>query len=171
MDVPAILCALPREWRRLLSPAMAKEWFEAHFHPDRFPWRRRIASGLAYYSAALFYAGFPLPQREMGTRRTLRYMGSLMDQGWCVLIFPEGDRTHTGELLPFRPGTAMLAAHTHVPVVPVRLQGLEKVFHRDAHWPSHGRVTVTFGKPLTMEGEDYLAATKRLEDVVRGLGS
>ncbi len=170
MDVPAVLCALPPEWRRRVAPAMAKEWFEPHFHPERYsPWRR-FTSGLQYYSAALLYNAFPIPQREMGARRTLRYMGSLMDQGWCVLIFPEGDRTHAGELLPFRPGTAMLAAQTRVQVVPVRLEGLEKVFNREAHWPSHGRVKVTFGAPLTIEGDDYTAETKRLEDAVRGLG-
>ena len=94
-----------------------------------------------------------------------------MDQGCCVLIFPEGDRTHAGELLPFRPGTAMLASQTRVPVLPVRLEGLERVFNREARWPSHGPVKVTFGAPLTIEGDDYAAATKRLEDAVRELGS
>ncbi len=170
MDVPAVLCALPQEWRSKVAPAMAKEWFEPHFHPSRYSRWRRFISGLEYYSAALFYNAFPIPQHEMGARRTLRYMGSLMDQGWCVLIFPEGDRTHAGELLPFRPGTAMLASQTRVPVVPVRLEGLERVFNREARWPSHGPVKVSFGKPLTIEGDDYAAGTKKLEDAVRGLG-
>jgi long-chain acyl-CoA synthetase len=170
MDVPAVLCALPAEWRGRVAPAMAKEWFEPHFHPSRYSRWRRLVSGLQYYSAALFYNAFPIPQRELGARQTLRYMGSLMDAGFCVLIFPEGDRTRAGELLPFRPGTAMLASQTRVPVVPVRLEGLEKVFNREARWPSRGRVKVTFGAPLTIEGDDYAAATKRLEDAVRQLG-
>ena len=148
---------------------MAKEWFEPHFHPDRYsPWRR-FTSGLQYYSATLFFNAFPLPQREMGARRTLRYMGSLTDEGLCVLIFPEGDRTHAGELLPFRPGVAMLASRARVPVVPVRLQGLERVFHRDAHWPTHAPSKVTFGAPLILEGDDYAAEAKRVEDAVRRL--
>ncbi len=115
MDVPAILYALPAEWRSRLAPAMAKEWFEPHFHPERYSLWKRFTSGLQYYSATLFFNAFPLPQREMGARRTLRYMGSLTDEGLCVLIFPEGDRTHAGELLPFRPGVAMLAARTRYP--------------------------------------------------------
>lgn len=170
MDVPAILCALPAEWRGRIAPAMAKEWFEPHFHPSRYSFWKRFTSGLQYYSAALLYNAFPLPQRDIGARRSLRYMGSLMDEGWCVLIFPEGDRTRAGEIHPFRPGTAMLASQVHVPVVPVRIEGLEKIFGRDAHWPSHGRVKVIFGAPLKMEGDDYTAATKELEDAVRGLG-
>jgi long-chain acyl-CoA synthetase len=168
MDVPAILYALPPEWRSRLAPAMAKEWFEPHFHAGRYSRWKRFTSGLQYYSATLFFNAFPLPKRE-SARRTLRYMGSLTDEGLCVLIFPEGDRTHAGEILPFFPGVAMLAARTRIPVVPVRLQGLERVFHRDAHWPTHAPSKVTFGAPLMLEGVDYAAEAKRLEDAVRNL--
>ena len=170
MDVPAILCALPSKWRDRLAPAMGQDWFRPYFYPARFSLWRRIGSAMQYYSAVLFYNAFPLPQTDIGARGAFRYMGSLMDHGLCVLIFPEGDRTHHGELLPFRQGTAMLAAQMHVPVVPVRIVGLEKVLNRDAYWPSHGKVNVAFGKPLTIEGEDYSAATKILEEAVRELG-
>jgi long-chain acyl-CoA synthetase len=169
MDVPAIFCALPSKWRERVTPAMAKEWFEAHFHPRGHSWATRFGTGLAYFVSALLFNAFPLPQREMGARRTLRYMGELTSQGWCVLIFPEGDRTHAGELHPFRPGVAMLASHVRVPVVPVRIEGLERVLHRDARWPSHGRVKVTFGAPLMLQGDDYSAEAKKLEEAVRRL--
>lgn len=169
MDVPAIFCALPSKWRERVAPAMAKEWFEAHFHPRGHSLLTRFGTSLAYFVSSLFFNAFPLPQREMGARRTLRYMGELTSQGWCVLIFPEGDRTHAGELHPFRPGVAMLASHVRVPVVPVRIEGLERVLHRDARWPSHGRVKVTFGAPLILHGDDYTAEAKRLEEVVRCL--
>jgi long-chain acyl-CoA synthetase len=169
MDVPAILYALPPEWRARVAPAMAKEWFVPHFHPGDYSLWKRFTSGFQYYSAALFFNAFPLPQKEMGARRTLRYMGSLTDEGLCVLIFPEGDRTHAGEILPFRPGVAMLASRARIPVVPVRLEGLEKVFHRDAHWPSHAPSKVAFGAPLVLEGGDYAAEAKRVEDAVRRL--
>jgi len=169
MDVPAILCALPPEWRGCLAPAMAKEWFVPHFHTERFSMWKRFTSGLQYYSATLFFNAFPLPQHGMGARRTLRYMGSLTDEGWCVLIFPEGDRTRAGEIHPFLPGVAMLASRTRVPVVPVRLQGLERVFHRDAHWPTHAPSKVSFGAPLSIAGDDYAAEAKRVEDAVRSL--
>ncbi len=36
-DVPAILSALPPKWRYRLAPAMAKEFFDAHFHPGNYP--------------------------------------------------------------------------------------------------------------------------------------
>ncbi|HEX5430955.1 MAG TPA: lysophospholipid acyltransferase family protein, partial [Bryobacteraceae bacterium] len=128
-----------------------------------------FTSGLQYYLATLFYNAFPLPQREAGAGRSLHYMGELIGQGWCVLIFPEGDRTRRGEMYPFQPGVAMLASHARVPVVPVRIQGLERVLNRDARWPSHGRVKVSFGAPLTLQGTGYSAEAKRLEQAVRAL--
>ena len=170
MDVPVVECALPREWRNRLAPAMGTGWFGPRYQPAQFSAWRRFTSALQYYSAVLFYNAFPLPQHDIGARGAFRHMGSLMDEGLCVLIFPEGDRTHHGELLPFRPGTAMLASQVHVPVVPVRLEGMEKLLNRDARWPSHARVKVSFGAPLSMEGDDYVAATKELEDAVRRLG-
>ena len=63
----------------------------------------------------------------------------------------------------------MLASRTRVPVVPVRLEGLERVFHRDAHWPSHAPSKVTFGAPLLIEGGDYAAEARKVEDAVRHL--
>jgi long-chain acyl-CoA synthetase len=171
LDVPVILCALLAKWRNRIAPAMSKEFFDAHFHPARFSMYRRFINSLQYYLSTLFFNAFPLPQRELGARRTLRYMGELLSQGWCVVIFPEGDRTRAGELHPFQPGVAMLASQTRVPVVPVRIEGLERVLHRDAHWPTHGPVKVAFGPPMKLEGSDYGELTRRLQDAVRRAGT
>jgi len=170
MDVPAILCALPSRWRNRLAPAMAKEFFEAHFHPRRFSAYRRFTSGLQYYLATLFFNAFPLPQRELGAHRALRYMGELVGQGWCVLIFPEGDRTRAGEMHPFQAGAAMLASQARVPVVPVHIEGLDRVLHREARWPTRGPVRIAFGPPLKLQGSDYGDQTRILEAAVERAG-
>ncbi len=96
MDTPVIMAALPRHWRYRLAPAMAKEFFKAHFHPHEYGLLLRIATSTAYYLAALVFNAFPLPQREAGARQTLRYMGELLEDGFSVLIFPEGHHTDTG---------------------------------------------------------------------------
>ena len=46
-----------------------------------------------------------------------------------MLIFPEGERHATGAMDAFRPGVGMIGARLDVPVVPVRLEGLDKVLH------------------------------------------
>ena len=169
LDVPAILCALPPHWRYRVAPAMAKEFFDAHFHPTNYPWRKRFTNGLNYYLAALVFYAFPLPQREAGAREALRYAGDLASDGNCILIFPEGKRTDAGEILPFQPGVGMLAARLRVPVVPIRIVGLERVLHKSAGFPKPGRVRVRFGPALRIEGDDYAVLAKQIEDAVRKL--
>jgi long-chain acyl-CoA synthetase len=65
----------------------------------------------------------------------------------------------------------MIAARLRVPVVPVRLDGLDRVLHHTWRWPARGPVRVTFGPPLHLEGEEYAALAARIEDAVRMLGS
>jgi long-chain acyl-CoA synthetase len=167
MDTPAILMALPPQWRYRVAPAMAKDFFDAHFHPERHPWRKVIALRAGYYLAALFFNAFPIPRREAGTRETLRYIGELVSEGFSILIFPEGQISHKGDVLPFQPGVGMLAARLNVPVVPVRLKGLDRILHPTWHMARPGRATVTFGTPLTLQGQDYAGLARQVEDAVR----
>jgi long-chain acyl-CoA synthetase len=168
-DVPAILAALPPKWRYRVAPAMAKEFFEAHFQPEKYSRTEWFTNGLNYYLAALVFQAFPLPQRQAGTRDALRYAGDLASDGKCILIFPEGRRTDAGEIGHFQPGAGMLAARLHVPVVPVRLEGLERVLHKSAKYATPGKVRVKFGPALSLAGDDYAALAKKIEDAVRSL--
>ncbi|HYT64988.1 MAG TPA: AMP-binding protein [Vicinamibacterales bacterium] len=169
LDTPAILMALPPRWRYRVAPAMAKDFFDAHFHPERHPWSKVLTLRSAYYLAALFFNAFPIPRREAGTRETLRYIGDLVSNGFSILIFPEGHISHQGDVLPFQPGVGMLASRLNVPVVPVRLQGLDRVLHPTWRMARPGRATVTFGAPVTLRGQDYRALTKQVEEAVKAL--
>ena len=166
-DVPSILWALPAAWRYRATPAMAKEFFDAHFHPHRHSWAARFRSGLSYFLASLVFNGFPLPQREAGARDALRYAGELLGEGYCIVIFPEGKRTVDGGIFPFQPGVGMLASRLRVPVVPVRLEGLDKVLHSTARMATPGRAVVKFGAPIKLDGEDYAGLAQQVEDAVR----
>ncbi len=169
MDVPVILASLPRSLRRRIAPAMSKEYFAAHFHPRGISFGKRFTNSLQYYLAALYFNAFPIPQRESGTRQTMRYMGDLVSEGWSVLIFPEGDRTNAGEIKRFQPGVGMIGSRLAVPVIPVRIVGLERVLHKTARRATRGAVEVIFGKPLRLQGEDYAKLAKDVEVVVRAL--
>ncbi len=161
MDVPAILAALPARWRYRGAPAMSKEFFRDHFHGHRF------TNSLNYFLAALFFNAFPIPQREAGALETMRYMGELVNEGWCILIFPEGKMTDNGEIAPFQPGVGMLASKLELPVVPVRVTGLDQVLHRTWKMAKPGRVSIRFGAPLTLRGGDYAALAKQVEQAVQ----
>jgi long-chain acyl-CoA synthetase len=169
MDTPVILWVLPSRWRYRVAPAMAKEFFKAHFFPEQHTRKQWLTNSLNYYLSALFFNAFPLPQREAGTRQTLRYAGELLGDGFSILIYPEGKRTERGEINQFRPGIGMMAARLGVPVVPVRLEGLDRVLHQKMKMAKPGRVRVAFGEPLRLSGEDYVALAKRVEEAVRAL--
>jgi long-chain acyl-CoA synthetase len=171
IDTPAILWALPARWRYRVAVAMAKEFFRAHFFPRDYPLHARLTNGLNYYLASLFFNAFPLPQREAGARETLRYIGDLASDGWSLLIFPEGKRTMGGEIDRFRPGIGMIGARLGLPVVPVRLEGLDRVLHQKARMASPGRARVIFGPPLALQGDDYTALAQQVEEAVRRLDS
>jgi 1-acyl-sn-glycerol-3-phosphate acyltransferase len=169
IDTPAVLMALPARWRYRTTVAMAKEFFKAHFFPAQHGVGARLTNSTNYYLASLFFNAFPLPQREAGTRQTLRYIGALLEEGQSLLIFPEGKRTLAGEINPFRAGIGMIGARLGVPVVPVRIVGADRVLHQHASMATPGRVTVTFGPPLRLEGDDYAALAAQVEAAVRAL--
>ena len=169
LDTPAILQALPPRWRYRVAPAMAKEFFKAHFFPEQHSRRAWFTNSLNYYLAAAFFNAFPLPQRETGTRQTLRYIGELVGSGYSVLIFPEGRRSSDGGVASFQPGAAMIAARLGIPVVPVRLEGLDRILHHSWKFPVRGSARVSFGAALELEGTDYAALAHRLEAAVKAL--
>jgi long-chain acyl-CoA synthetase len=168
-DGPVILDSLPPKWRYRTAPAMMKEFFNAHFFPERHTRRQWFTNSLNYYLSALFFNAFPLTQGTAGTRQTLRYIGELVGDGYSILIFPEGRRTEAGEIAPFQPGVGMIAARLGIPVVPIRLDGLDQVLPRHARFPTISRARCAFGAPIVLTGNDYAALAAQVAAAVRSL--
>lgn len=169
LDTPVILAALPARLRYAVAPAMWMEFFDAHFHPERHPGLRQLLNSAAYYLAALLFNGFALSQQSAGLRETVRHIGDLVSEGWSMLIFPEGERSRTGEIGRFQPGVAMVASRLRVPVVPIRLRGVDRVLPRGSNMVRPGPVEVRFGAPIELSGEDYDALSRKVETAVRAL--
>ena len=169
MDVPVILSALPGKWRSRVAPAMLKEFFEAHFHREQHTWREVFTNSLNYYLACFYFNTFPIPQREAGARHTLRYIGELTGGGMSILLFPEGIRSPTGQMKPFRGGIGMIASRLDLPVVPVKIEDVDKLMPVGSSFVRPGRVRVAFGAPLRLKGEDYAALAVQVEEAVRNL--
>ena len=169
LDTLCILAALPPRYRYRVAAAMWKEYFDAHFHPERHKWSEWLVESVGYWLVALFFNAFPLPQTETGASQSLRYIGELVSDEWSILFFPEGERTETGEMHPFQPGIGLLAAHLDIAVVPIRLRGVEKVLHRGEWLPRPSRVDLAFGLPLRLKGKDYAVLAKQIEEAVASL--
>ena len=76
------------------------------------------------------------------------------------LVFPEGERTHTGKMQPMKPGVHLVLKRVRVPVVPIGIAGAYQSFPRrrklpllsPLFWPATGgAVAVSVGKPLDPE--------------------
>jgi 1-acyl-sn-glycerol-3-phosphate acyltransferase len=80
-------------------------------------------------------------------RDVMRQAQNLLQDGRVLAIFPEGKRSPSGVLLPAKAGAAMLSIHTGAPVVPVAINGTEKIVGR-WWWLKRPRVRVTIGAPV-----------------------
>ena len=79
-----------------------------------------------------------------------------LQDGWTICIFPEGDITQDGKMLPFRPGIEKIVGRDPVPVVPMAINGLWGSFFsrspdRGAFRRVRSRVWVTIGEPVPPE--------------------
>ncbi len=63
----------------------------------------------------------------------------------------------------------MIASRLDVPVVPVRIDGVDRVLHTTWKFPKPGRVRVAFGAPMRLRGDDYAALAQQVERAVRAL--
>lgn len=89
-------------------------------------------------------------------------------QGNSFLIFPEGTRSRTGELLPFKKGGFIMALKAQAPVVPVAIKGARSAMRKGSLVITPVRVHVRFAPPvetagLSIDDRDLLADRVRAE--------
>ena len=87
----------------------------------------------------------------------------MLHQDGAVLIFPEGKMSLDSQVGPFEAGVGMLASKLELPVVPVRIRGLGHVLHPTWKMARRGKVRVTFGAAMKLQGADYASLAKRVE--------
>lgn len=88
--------------------------------------------------------------------------------GNSFLIFPEGTRSRTGQLLPFKKGGFIMAIEAQVPIVPVAVHGGRDAMRKGSAFVRPVTVTVRIGSPiptagLTLADRDALIARVRTD--------
>jgi 1-acyl-sn-glycerol-3-phosphate acyltransferase len=119
-------------------------------------------------------AGFvPL---ERGTREqslpAIERAAAALRDGNSFLIFPEGTRSRTGELLPFKKGGFIMALQAGAPIVPVAIAGARDAMRKGSLVIRPVHITVRFGGPIETAGlsvEDRDALVTRVRGAVAGL--
>jgi len=91
-----------------------------------------------------FLGAIPIKRGE-ADRRLLRAADDLLKRGKILVIFPEGHRSETRQMIQANAGVGMIALRAGVPVVPVSIYGSERALKR-----FRPRVTITYGEPLIL---------------------
>ena len=171
-DPAYILEGLPARFRRRLAVAMDGELLESMRTPlPGTGFFVGLVARVTYFLVVSVYNVFPLP-RHAGFRKSFAFAGDLIDRGWNVLVFPEGERTRTTKMNPFRAGIGLLATRLDVPVVPMRFDGVAEAREAGKHIVPPGKIKVWIGAPVRYtdaQGAEEIA--RDLERRVAGLGS
>jgi 1-acyl-sn-glycerol-3-phosphate acyltransferase len=84
--------------------------------------------------------------------QSLMESGDKLKGGWSLLIYPEGTRSKDGRLQPFKKGAFRMAVETGTPILPVTVNGADKILPKKSLNLRPGHVTVTLGDPIPVEG-------------------
>jgi 1-acyl-sn-glycerol-3-phosphate acyltransferase len=149
LDTPVILSALPRRLRKRTVVAAAADYF----------YRNRAVAWLV----SLIFNTVPVERRRGGgMSRNGGHLDQLLDQGWNLLLYPEGTRSRDGMPGPLRRGAAVLAASHNLTIVPIRVTGTAEAMppgrfwprrRRDVTVPRRHRIDVSFGEPISASGD------------------
>jgi 1-acyl-sn-glycerol-3-phosphate acyltransferase len=129
LDAIVLAMAVPRPLRYLMD--------KKHFELPVVHW----------FSAR--FGAIPV-DNSAGDLGSLRRSLAVLKHGGVLGIFPEGGRSPDGSLQPAKPGVALLARRTGVPVVPAGIVGSYAAMPRGRTIPRRDPVTVRFGPPLLL---------------------
>jgi 1-acyl-sn-glycerol-3-phosphate acyltransferase len=157
MDTPVILAALPRKLRKRTAVAAAADYF----------YKNRLVAA----AVSLIFNTVPIERRGGGLKNGGGHLDNLLDQGWNLLLYPEGTRSRDGGPGRVRRGAAVLAAAHNLSIVPIRVTGTNAAMPPGRLWPKRIRgkvvshrhpIEVSFGEPIRPT-EDATALIERVQ--------
>jgi 1-acyl-sn-glycerol-3-phosphate acyltransferase len=158
LDTPVILSALPRNLRKRTAVAAAADYF----------YRNRVVASVV----SLIFNTVPIERKGGGgMAKNGSDLDKLLDQGWNLLLYPEGTRSRAGTPSRVRRGAAVLAAAHNLAIVPIRVTGTAAAMPPGRMWPKrlHGkllssrhRIEVSFGEPI-QPSADTAALIERVQ--------
>ncbi len=156
VDTGLMIRAVPATWRhKLVVAAAADYFFDKH-------WKAAMS--------ALALNAIPI-DRESSGRRSADLVRELIDDGYSLVIYPEGGRSPDGWGQTFKGGAAFVSGRTGAPVVPVFIDGTGAIFGKGMKRPKPGRTQIVFGHPMRpTDGESTRRFNARIEATVTTLG-
>ncbi len=168
MDTMVILYSLPFRIRRRLSTVMSIEHHFGHFFYKKGNVFRRALEAVGFFSfICLILNVIPL-SRTYGFKQSLENIGHQLDQGWYILIFPEGAITKEGKIGDFEPGIGIISKDMNAAVIPIRVDGLLGILHNGilplGHLPRIPLIKTFVGKELKYRKGTYKEIASKIKD-------
>lgn len=116
-----------------------------------FKWMmKRSLSRIPLVGFACEKAGHIMVDRSSpaAVRRTVEAAEATLRGGMSIVVFPEGARTLTGQVGPFKKGAYQLAMEFGLPMVPITIDGAFAVMPRTKRLPRPGHIKLTIHKPI-----------------------
>ncbi len=126
---------------------------------------------LGWYIAAMGMI-FVDRRRRIQALNSIAEAARLLREGHSVFAFPEGGRSRGGHLRSFKTGALLPAIEAGVPVVPIALEGADRILPPDGFAARPGKLRLAIGEPLATTGlaaADRREFAQRVRDQVSGL--
>lgn len=117
----------------------------------QFKWMMRKAlTNIPFMGWACMAAGHILVDTKSaaGIKATIADAKKKLQGGISLVVFPEGRRTNTGKMGPFKTGAFKLALDFNLPLVPITIDGSFKVMPRDTFNVTPGKIIITAHDPI-----------------------
>ena len=126
--------------------------------------------------SAIVLNALPMWRKNCGPHALAELRRKLQEEKAIFIIFPEGGRTRTGSMMPFKHGLGMLVAETNVPVVPCSLIGTFDALPPNRKIPRPVRIKLIIGDPLDFpstanDRSGWSQIAKSVESSVRSLAA
>ena len=115
------------------------------------------------------FGAFPVNLDVAADASAQREAIELLRKGRALVMFPEGGRTRTGKLMPFKMGAFRMAVAHGVPIVPVSIKGAGKIWPVGQMLPRPGKLTVTYHPPIDVERIAEEASRPKIKERARQL--
>jgi 1-acyl-sn-glycerol-3-phosphate acyltransferase len=117
------------------------------------------------------FGAFPVNLSVSADASAQRDAMELLRKGRALVMFPEGGRTRTGKLMPFKMGAFRLALTHGVPIVPVTIRGAGQIWPAGRMFPRPGKLDITYHPPIEVERIAEEATRSEMKERARALAS
>ena len=163
---------VPAEGPAILAANHMSNWdppFLACFLPRTVSYmaKMELFANPVFAAAIRCCHAFPVKRGE-ADRNAIKTAVQVLKEGGVLGVFPEGTRSHTGDVQKAEPGVALIASMSHAPVVPAAILGTNCIFSGESRFPE---LTVVYGEPVYFTGnrkkrEDLEEFSQRILNII-----